>query len=681
MLRSMILHTFFVYSGLFSELFFVLCLLFFYIIGKRHIFVPYTHILDHMKKLIASCLLSFGMVPHCLNAQPLFLCSPTIGDDYGVCTHITRPSLDFKIRNRELDLTHEIGIEWVRSDLDFGNYFGSLEEEDPRIFDAVLQSCESHDTQLLGILTWMGKWPWLDEQYDAYVKKLAQHYDGRIRYWEALNEVNLFPKRENLEENYLYTLQTTYETLKSINGDNQVLLSGLAEVTNEFLSHISSMGAHKFFDIMNFHSYLAPEALVPSFHRIDSVMQRDGWCKPVWLTECGMHTAETGNSSLGFFDDLLPEALHLLGITENKVCVGVLSDTKQGYHALTEEETDLYLRPYCKQIREISFPELAEVCTKNLPVLMASKDEYFPANQFSILVDYVRRGGTIILCGGMPFYYDAHNEEGTFYNRKEIGTSLYRQLHMSPQNAWNANQTGEKLSETPDVVRLCKNAKFSYQWNFSTQSPARYLSGSNLQPGDSLISLITAGTENCQGTVAGIYKLNSDLKGNIIFQTRMYSMLLPNREAEQARRVARIYLLAFAHGISKVFWYNLRSQENDMKYSEDCFGLIHADFSEKPSMQAYRTLVQMCPPGSTRPRLEIESNLYKCMWEKPDGSDITALWSPERTISYPLKKFRGKAIDHLGRPIIPSKKSIRVGGGIVFLVNESEKENKNEIKK
>lgn len=620
--------------------------------------------------LLFGCLLHQATI-----AQVLFPCSPTIEDDYGVCTHITRKWWDFDLREQELNLTQKVGISWVRSDLDFGSYFGSPTEEDPRLFDAVLASCEEHQSNLLGILTWMGKLPWQDEHYATYVRKLAQRYDGRIRYWEALNEVNLFKDKNLLEYNYLKSLQTTYETLKSVNKDNQVLLSGLAEVTTDFLSELSKRGAWRYFDVMNFHSYLAPEALIPSFHRIDSIMQRDGWQKPVWLTECGMHTADTGNSSLGFFNDLLPEALQRLGLREQKICIGILQDYDSGYIALTEDEEDIYLKPYCKQTKQVSFNGLPAISVKEMPVLIASKSEYFPASQFHVLVDYVRRGGTIVLCGGMPFYYDAADDAGTIYHRKETGTSLYSQLHMSPQNAWNDNRTGEKLTELPTFVQRCSDARFTYQWHFSEASPARYLSADNLHPGDTLISLITAGSETLQGTVAGIYKLRSELKGNIVFQTRMYSMLLPDREAEQARRVGRIYLLAFAHGISKVFWYNLRSREADRSYSEDCFGLIHADFSEKPAMQAYRTLVRMCPPGSSRPKFDAklakEEGLYSCSWQRPDGSMITAVWSPLQSTIYPLKSFKVTIVNHLGHSIKRSH-SLKIGEGITYLISNEQ---------
>ena len=631
-----------------------------------------------MNKNALLVLLIFCTAPSALVSQTVFPCSTIIEDDYGVCTHITRKWMDFDIRDRELALTHQTGISWVRSDLDFGTYLSSRGEEDPSTFDAVLNSCDAYSTHLLGILTGLGKRPWHDPNYAELVHKLAQRYDGRISHWEVLNEVNLIPEEGPLDSLYVSTLRSTYETLKRVNGNNQVLLSGLAEVTSDFLSDISQKGAYRYFDIMNFHSYLPPESLIPSFERIDSVMRRDGWKKPVWFTECGMHTAESGRSSEGFFTDMLPCALRRIGIDEQKTCIGVLRDAGTGYNVLSDEETDVLLRPYCRQVRSLSFDELAGISIRKMPVLIATRGELFPAETFPTLVDYVRRGGTIVLCGGMPFYYDAACDADIYYQRKEMGTSLYAQLHMSPQNAWNVGPTDEKLTEMPSVVLLADDADYTYQWTFDKESPARYLSADNLQQGDTLISLIRAGTPHIQGSVAGIYKLDSDLHGNIIFQTRMYASLLADREQEQARRLPRIYLLSYAYGISKVFWYNLRSRENDLSYSEDCFGLIHADFSEKPSMQAYRTLVKVCPKGSTRPQLTIERQdgstthdpIYRCCWQMPDGTPVTALWTAHAAVPYKIKSFRGKITDHLGRPLKAKHHSIKVSPCVTYLIGE-----------
>ena len=194
------------------------------------------------------------------------------------------------------------------------------------------------------------------------------------------------------------------------------------------------------------------------------------------------------------------------------------------------------------------------------------------------------------------------------------------------------------------------------------------MSDANLYPGDSLIPLISAGTANLRYPITGIYKLNSDLKGNIIFQTRMYTKISSDKESEQARRVPRFYLIAFAYGIDKVFWYNLRSREKDLTYSEDNFGLLHRDLSDKPAMQAYRTLTEMCPDGSERPKLEVTDGLYHAKWHKPDGTEMHALWAPTGNKTVRIQKHSHiKVYDHLGNLVNPKGKTLNVKEGVYYV--------------
>lgn len=90
-----------------------------------------------------------------------------------------------------------------------------------------------------------------------------------------------------------------------------------------------------------------------------------------------------------------------------------------------------------------------------------------------------------------------------------------------------------------------------------------------------------------------------------IVQTRLRTQRYVNKEMEQARRVARIYLISFAYGVDKVFWYNFRSYEKDPYYTEDNFGIVHSDLTPKPAYYAYKTMTTLCPSGSTRPVLEV----------------------------------------------------------------------------
>ena len=169
--------------------------------------------------------------------------------------------------------------------------------------------------------------------------------------------------------------------------------------------------------------------------------------------------------------------------------------------------------------------------------------------------------------------------------------------------------------------------------------------------------------------MAGIYRLGSDLRGNVIFHTRMYAMPCPDKEAEQARRVARIHLLAFANGVEKVFWYNLRSREADPYEKEDCFGLIHKDFSEKPALQAYRTLTSMLPSGSQRPTVQCRDGIFHATWQRPDGKRVHALWNQlgRKRVKSPVKSPY-LVLDHLGNPLPRRRSTLTVSDGVTFIV-------------
>ena len=617
--------------------------------------------------------ISFFLCAQQLLAQPFFPGSTRLHDPYGVCTHVTRPGFDYEIRNKELPITHDAGISWVRSDLDFHNFFTSYTTYSSSVFDSTLASVHAHRQHLLGILTRMQRYSWDDPSYASLVEQLAKTYDGRITHWEAQNEVNLFKGVDHLCEKYIGTLKTTYETLKRVNPENVVLTSGFAELPENFIGEFSQKGGWRYCDVFNFHTYFTPEGLVSCFERLHKLMQRDGWERPVWITECGMHTANDRQSSARFFTDLLPAALRRIGMQPQKLTVGVLNDPESGYYALTDIDSEKMLLPYFHDLQFCSLRDLSDLSVSRVPVLIATCDEYFPKRYFSFLVDYVRRGGTIVLAGGMPFYYDAYTPDEVYFNRRVSGTSLYAQLHLSVALHREDPVTGATLTDVPPCWGRTSETSSTYEWSPTHSSPARYMSDDNLAPGDSLIPLVQAGTQNLQYPLAGIYRFNSELKGNVVFQTRMYAQPIPDKEAEQARRVARLYLIAFAYGVDKVFWYNLRSREKDMAYSEDCFGLLHHDFTEKPSMQAYRTLVQMCPSGSLRPTLEVRGGLYHASWQKPDGAVVHALWSPTGRQQVRLRR-KGKLVcyNHLGLPHEKTGKELLIDSGVTYVVGPLE---------
>ena len=97
----------------------------------------------------------------------------------------------------------------------------------------------------------------------------------------------------------------------------------------------------------------------------------------------------------------------------------------------------------------------------------------------------------------------------------------------------------------------------------------------------------------------------------------------------QAQRLPRIFLISFALGMDKVFWYKSRSCELSVDNAEDYYGLWHKDYTPKPAFFVYKTLTEMCPNKSIRPTLVRKGNIYVASWKRPDKKKVWALWTRE----------------------------------------------------
>ena len=121
-------------------------------------------------------------------------------------------------------------------------------------------------------------------------------------------------------------------------------------------------------------------------------------------------------------------------------------------------------------------------------------------------------------------------------------------------------------------------------------------------------------------------------------------------EIEQAKRLARIFLISFSYGVDKVFFYYLRSNPRN-KGVEREFGLVSGDLIPKPAYTAYSALTKMCPSGSLRPKLCSLGTFYLAEWRKPDKTNVWAVWNATGISRKQDVEIIGKAryFDYLGR--------------------------------
>lgn len=603
-----------------------------------------------------------------VDAQPLFPCSKRLQSPYGICSHISRPGADYSLRDQDLSKMKEARITWVRSDFDWHSVMKDNDTvTDPAVFDATLQSCGEKGVNFLPILDRGNGKQRSWENPDAYLKYvhyLVQHYRDRLTYWEVINEANLLrsDRKEELGRTYAGILKRVYQEIKQTNPAATVVYGGQSELDDRFLEGVCSQDGQDYFDVMNFHSYKSPEDLILSYRHLADIMRQYGWSKPVWVTETGFSTPPSASGSGDFLQKVVPEALKKVGKNASRCRLGVVYDA-DSHLPFSAGEINAASATY-KEVKYLQLKDLKNLRPSQVPLLIPSCGEFFPEEYMDDVVDYVRRGGTLICPHGVPFYYDRWEKDRYVHH----GGDHQARLHLDFMYWWNEDAKSCNAPEIPSWQHSASALPFPYGWTFSKNHSARYLTARKLKDGDTMIPLVEAGNDNYKGCVAALYKLRSDLKGNIVIQTRQDGV--DRSEDMQAKRLARAYLISFAYGVDRVFWYHLRAFETSDTDWEAHFGILHHDFTEKPAFQAYRTLTELCPDGSARPVLQLRDNIYQVYWQRPDGKFAAALWTtgPAFSVSVSVGGML-EITDYLGRRRSCSKKKVTLNDGVTYVVS------------
>lgn len=114
-----------------------------------------------------------------------------------------------------------------------------------------------------------------------------------------------------------------------------------------------------------------------------------------------------------------------------------------------------------------------------------------------------------------------------------------------------------------------------------------------------------------------------------VWVTASYSTFKNNgddAETEQAVRIARTYLMAYALGAEKVFWNGFRSMEVNPTFAPHFTGLVHNSMIPKPGFKAVQAFFAALPSGSTRPVISFLDDVFLATWTRPDGETVNAVW-------------------------------------------------------
>lgn len=552
---------------------------------------------------------------------------------YGVCAHLARGG-EFALRDEALRLMRAAGIAWARSDFDWA---GVQPKPDAWAFahlDAVLDSAERAGVQMLPILDYSVSFANPAHQHldrwEQYVLNLVNRYHARLPVWEVWNEQNLegFWKDPSADA-YLPLLKKTYEAVKSVDPDLRVAVGGHAGVPLDYIERLYALGGGRYFDLMNVHPYNHPsapeESLEQRLGELRALMARHGDAdKPIWITEIGWPTQKHRLAAPGVIRAGLAAARpgHA-----GAWRILVLDDPA---YSTTSAPSDSLLAdelPASAQVHRLNVDALLAALDENAAdAVILPFDERFPADGFDRLRDFVRRGGILIECGGMPFWEPlARDANGAWSKAKAYGESFRDQLRIGVEAWWyKKGVIPEKMPVTfvgPAAANPPPEGGIEAE---------RFLTPNKLKPGDRFIPLLSGRRGDYTGAAAAVYKYGSDLTGAVIACALFERGQRGSTLAQQAKYLPRAYLIAMRLGVERVFWYEFQAPETDALDQESHFGIVHRDLAPKPAYLAYRTLVAQRPAGSItqeRPWRSEDGAYYYPQWTRPDGQPAGAIWA------------------------------------------------------
>lgn len=605
-------------------------------------------------------------------------CAEVKPDDtqYGVCAHLSR--WEFDKANEETLLMREAGIKFFRTDFDVR----AKKSSDGKIiydfskWENLYDIVSKNGVSVLPIIpgsrpAWMNPLAENTDKVADFVAQAVTNFKGKIKYWEIVNEPNLesfWGSKPNPAE-YAKVLEASYKAVKKANPDAVVLYAGVAGVPLKYIEDSYKAGAGKYFDVMNIHPYqwqgLPESGLIREISQLKELMAKYGLSdKPIWITEVGNSSGTLNPMTSQIMDN----ALKYLGIDQKNTTIVVIEDEKYSYLSYKNRGSleDILDNP--KAEKKIKFDEIKNLSVEEYPVLVISPSEDFPYLYLGDLYDYMAKGGTIVSAGGFPFYYDLELLPDGKINR------IAKNIRGSKMMRLGEPSTELPIASVKDRPRVM--SKFEVAKGFESIKPAgvfnsfRFIVPKDLKGNDKFIPIVYGYCKDIKAPIAGIYKFDSDIKGNFIHISTFLDQVIP--EPQQAKIIARTMLVSYAMGIQKLFLYSFRSQEFD-NTREAHFGIIRKNLEKKPAYFAYQTVAKMLGEG-VKPNMKVEGDVYMLDWVRADGTKVVAIW---RLFDGDVKNFtvKGKvkaAYNHLGEKIKLKNKGKKLsvnlnGGGVIYL--------------
>lgn len=553
---------------------------------------------------------------------------------YGVCAPVTsKDRCDYRLKET-LAAAELAGARYIRSDF----YCYRLKTKDGgwdfSTYDGVVDKLEQQGVTLLPIIYNNAPATTVPpsnlESWKEYVATIVRHYGKRLPVVEIWNEPNLDSFYKGADPvSYAATLRAAYQAIKEVDSDICVAYGGLAGVPISWIRKTFEAGVTNCFDIMNVHPYSHPAqpegALDVRIEQLQELMAEFGIAdRPIWLTEVGWPT----QAKTIPFQNILLSGLKLARPLQTKWKV-VLCDTASV--GPVDQTMAIALQEVLPPGSEVVVCSQEDASDRleagGVDAIAYPFDETFPADLTEAVCGFIRRGGVFIDFGGMPCYFG--RRDGESVQGMQNGAAIER--FPFGFRAWWTDEPG-KYPEHAQVFVTERGKSVGVQQEPTGFTASRFLAPDRIGEGAEWIPLIAGKTTNGVDLVSAAVVRYGGSGGAAVLCS-----LYPDRNAksatseeDQARFTARAMGISFAKGIQAYFAYNLRASEDDPFYSEDHFGLMHADFTPKPAFAAYGQFVRMRPEGSVNlpgPWHDAGRLVFAPQWRRPDGRPGGMIWS------------------------------------------------------
>ena len=547
---------------------------------------------------------------------------------YGVCSHLLGSNFPYE---KSLSIMKRAGIGQVRFDFSWARLEHPEGTWHFERLDKIIAEAEKQGIQVLPILDYGNSfanpvWEHLDK-WSNYVHTVVSRYKGRFPVVEVWNEENGSTFWASNRKEFGKLMQVSYKAAKAADPAVKVALGGLIGTGASYVEGLYEDGFGDCFDIVCNHPYTwpdGPERITEGYEALRGVLERFGDAnKAVWCTEVGFPTHEVPVPA-----PLLAESLAIAnpGRKAWRTIYAAIPD--YGEDALIAARKIEKLLPAHSSCDYVAPGKVAaRLAAGDVDAVIMPFGEIYSVDDFPAIVEFVKKGGTLVDYGNFPFYIPLkRGANGGYRSVPELhGKSAVRkELKLHVEAPWfNKKFPQDHVKMSPCIKTDAKAPKDGWR-------ASRWLTDKWLSKGDEFIPVVAGETNGTVFTGMAVYRFDGGKAGSAVISTMPGKAPRQMTERRQAALTARAAAMCFANGVEALFAYELRCPGEDRFWSEANFGLVRSDGSPKMAYEAFAQFIRARPSGSTM-RSDLQwRNAAKCIyypqWTTPGKVPCGMIW-------------------------------------------------------